>query len=171
MKPRAMHHTRWMPFILYPPKIFVYSAQSGYDKDFISKLEAICKFNALLYVKNWFPSSIGTDTPYNGLNLWNEYKKYCRHGPLVFKCSHKSHGKALLVLSRRMRSVLSIFEQFFLFSSSLPEHSFEFHHAKILKAKGAIQLFLFFSTLPNYHLLFGLNLGSCFTCLELVTTG
>lgn len=33
---------QWMPSISYLAKIFAFSAQAGYDKDMIGKLEALC---------------------------------------------------------------------------------------------------------------------------------
>ena len=80
-----------MPSILYPAKMFVFSAQAGYDKDMISKLEALCKFNALFDIKNWLASSTGADAPYNILNLWHELNKYWRHDPVVSNVAMKRH--------------------------------------------------------------------------------
>ncbi|GBO06605.1 hypothetical protein AVEN_59007-1 [Araneus ventricosus] len=79
LKPRAEHRTRWMPSILYPAKMFAFSAQAGYDKDMISKLEALCKFNALFSVKNWLPSLIGAHASYKDFKLWHDLSKYCSH--------------------------------------------------------------------------------------------
>ncbi|GBM44749.1 hypothetical protein AVEN_83877-1 [Araneus ventricosus] len=75
LKAGTAHHSQWIPSILYPAKIFAFSAEAGYDKDMISKLEALCKFHALFYVKNWLSSSIVTDAPYNDLKLWHDLNK------------------------------------------------------------------------------------------------
>ncbi|GBM58074.1 hypothetical protein AVEN_77243-1 [Araneus ventricosus] len=80
LKPGTTHHARWMQSILSPAKMFAFSAQAGYDKDMISKLEALCKFNALFYVKNRLSSSIVADAPYNDLKLWHDLNKYCSMG-------------------------------------------------------------------------------------------
>ena len=69
VKPGAAHHARWMPSILYPVKMLAFSSKAGYEQNMITKLEAICKFNALFYVENWLCSSIGADVTYNDLNL------------------------------------------------------------------------------------------------------
>ena len=41
MTPGAVYHAQWIPSILYPAKMFAFSAQTGYDKSMISKLEVL----------------------------------------------------------------------------------------------------------------------------------
>jgi len=79
MQPGAAHHERWMPSILYPAKMYAFGIQAGYDKGMMIKLEALCKFNALFYVKHWLCSLVGADAPYHDLQLWhhlNDYRKF-----------------------------------------------------------------------------------------------
>ncbi|GBM85416.1 hypothetical protein AVEN_114591-1 [Araneus ventricosus] len=108
LKPGTTHHPRWMPSILYPAKMFAFSAQAGYNKDMISKLEALCKFNALFYVKNWLSSSIVADAPYNDFKLWHDLKKYCRHDPQVSNAAMKAMERHLWYLTEEC-AVFSLF--------------------------------------------------------------
>lgn len=58
--------------------MLAFSEQSNYDSEFINKLEAICKFNALFYVEKWLLCTVGADAPFNDLQLYHsllEYKK------------------------------------------------------------------------------------------------
>ncbi|GBM17725.1 hypothetical protein AVEN_56040-1 [Araneus ventricosus] len=79
--------------------MFAFRAQAGYDKGMISKLEVLCKFNALFYVKNWLFSSIGADAPYNDLKLWNDLNKYCRHDPQISNAAMKAMERHLWYLT------------------------------------------------------------------------
>ena len=86
--------------ILNPAKMFVFSAQAGYDKDMISKLGALCKFNALFHIKNWLTWSVRAHTLYNDLNLWHELNKYCRHDPLVSNAAMKAMERHFWYLTK-----------------------------------------------------------------------
>jgi hypothetical protein len=79
LKPGAFHHARWMPSILYPAKMYAFSAQAGYDTNMVQKLEALCTFNALFYVEKWISTSIGVDAPFNDLQLWHDLQKYRKY--------------------------------------------------------------------------------------------
>lgn len=43
----TVNRGQWMPFILYPAKMFDFNAQVEYGKDMVGKLEKIYKFNEL----------------------------------------------------------------------------------------------------------------------------
>lgn len=108
VKPGAAHHARWMPSILYPAKMLAFSAQAGYDKSMIDKLEALCKFNALLYVEKWLSSSIGTDAAFNDLKLWHDLNKYRKHDPQVANAAIKAMERHFWYLTEEC-AVFSLF--------------------------------------------------------------
>ena len=83
MRPGAAHHARWMPSILYPAKMYAFSAQTAYDDNTIQKLERMNKFNALFYVNKWLSASVGADAPFNDLQLWHELNEYRKHDASV----------------------------------------------------------------------------------------
>ena len=70
--------------------MLAFSAQAGYDKTMISKLETLCKFNLLFYVENWLSSSIGANAVYNDLKIWHDLNKYCKHDPQVANAAIKA---------------------------------------------------------------------------------
>lgn len=69
LKPETANLAQWMLSFFYPANMFVFSAQEGYDKEMSIKIEVLCIFNALYYVKYQLSSVIGSDAPYNELRL------------------------------------------------------------------------------------------------------
>jgi hypothetical protein len=83
LRPGACHNARWMPSVIYPAKMFAFSAQAGYDSNMVAKLESLCMFNALFYVEKWLSSPAAADAPYNDLKLWHDLHQYSKHDPQV----------------------------------------------------------------------------------------
>jgi hypothetical protein len=78
-KPGAFHNARWMTAILYPIKMLAFSDQSKYDQLTINKLERLCLFVTLIYVKYWLSSSVAADAPVNDLELYKILIKYMEY--------------------------------------------------------------------------------------------
>lgn len=53
----------------------------------ISKLEALCTFNALFSGEKWLSASIASDTPYNNLQLWHDLNQYGKYDPTVVQAA------------------------------------------------------------------------------------
>ena len=106
----------------------------------INKLEALCQFNALLYVENWVSSSIGADAAYNDLKLWHDMT--CKHDPQVANAAMKTLERHFWYLTEEC-AAFSLFQTGFPLQkdSRLLEHCSEFLDQDSLK--GAIQRFLF----------------------------
>ena len=80
--------------------MLAFSAQAQYDKAMVSKLEALCKFNALFYIENWLPSSIGANAAYNDLKLWHDLNKYCKHDPQITNAAIKAMKRHFWYLTK-----------------------------------------------------------------------
>ena len=114
LKPGAVHQAGWMPSVLYPAKMYSFSTQAGYDKEMIDKLEALCKFNALFYVPKWLASSVGSDAPYNDLELWHDLQEYQKYDSRVATA-------ALAALERHFWYLTEELVVFSLFSNRLDD--------------------------------------------------
>ena len=75
-KPEAFLHARWMSFVIYAAKIYVFRDSMGYNEETTVKLRDICLFNALVYVKHLLACPVGVDAPFNGLKLFNELQDF-----------------------------------------------------------------------------------------------
>ena len=108
MRPGAAHHARWMPSILYPAKMYAFSAQTAYDDNTIQKLERMNKFNALFYVNKWLSASVGADAPFNDLQLWHELNEYRKHDASVANAAINAMERHLWYLTEEC-AVFSVF--------------------------------------------------------------
>ena len=83
----------------------------------ISEIEALCKLNAMFYLKNWLDSTIEADVPYNGLNLWRELIIFCRHDPLVINAAMKAMERHFWYLTEEFAEFSNFLNR--LFSSEM----------------------------------------------------
>ena len=67
--PDATTSARWVGQVLYCQKMFKWSDQLSYEREFIDNLHRINLFIALFYVPAWLKCSIGIDAPVNDLEF------------------------------------------------------------------------------------------------------
>ena len=65
----AFHHARWMSFVIYAAKMYLFRDSMGYNEETTLKLRDIYLFNALVYVKHWLVCSVEVDAPFNDLTF------------------------------------------------------------------------------------------------------
>ena len=65
------------------PKMFMWSDQMSYDREFVKKLHRINFFIALFYVPAWLKCNIGMDAPTNDLTFLHDMLRYKNKNPTV----------------------------------------------------------------------------------------
>ena len=82
-KSGATSSARWMGKVLYCQKMFMWSDQMSYDREFVEKLHQINLFIALFYVPAWLKCNIGMDAPINNLTFLHDMLRYKNEDPTV----------------------------------------------------------------------------------------
>lgn len=114
LKPGAYHHARWMPTIIYSAKMFAFGHLLQFDPEKMKKLERLCIFNTLYYIKPWLMASHGVDAPITDLQLWHDLKEYHAIDPEV-------SDAAVSAMERHFWYITEELAPFSLFSNQVSE--------------------------------------------------
>lgn len=106
--PHACSHSRWMAKIIYSMKIFLFRRQVHLTKGEIKRLEDICLFICLIYVKPWIQCCITSNAPYNDLQLMKELVRYSKINKEISQHAVKKFNDHLWYLGSEL-VVLSLF--------------------------------------------------------------
>jgi len=87
--PGATTSARWMGQVLYCQKMFMWSDQLHYERDFVENLQRINLFIALFYVPAWLKSSIGIDAPVNDLEFLQNMLIYRKEDVVVADAAYQ----------------------------------------------------------------------------------
>ena len=70
-KPGAFHHARWMANLIYNAKMYAFSEQMRYSKQFVDKLEVFFIFT-VFYILPWLNAPSAPDASFNDLQFFKD---------------------------------------------------------------------------------------------------